>query len=61
MGLTAMTVATLMYVITAVDLWRAGLIPHGIVYAAYAVANCALIWSTPKFRAEILGLLAPTW
>jgi hypothetical protein len=60
MGLTAMTIATLMYVITAIDLLKAGDYSMTVVYGAYATANCGLIWSTEKFRLELIAL-ARVW
>jgi hypothetical protein len=53
MGLTAMTVATACYIITALDLILASSYAMGIVYAAYATANCGLVWATDKFRLEL--------
>jgi hypothetical protein len=56
MGLSAMTIATLMYVLTAIDLLRYGSYSMSTVYWAYSVANCALVWSTDKFRLELIAL-----
>jgi hypothetical protein len=52
-GLTAMTVATACYVVTAYDLLKAGSYSMSVVYWAYSVANCGLVWSTEKFRLEL--------
>jgi hypothetical protein len=57
MGLTAMAVATSMYVITALDLFMLRNYAMSVVYAAYSVANCALVWATPEFRLQIQGMV----
>jgi hypothetical protein len=51
-----MAVATSMYVITALDLFMLRNYAMSVVYAAYSVANCALVWATPEFRLQIQGL-----
>ena len=53
MGLSAMTIATLCYIATAIDLLRASDYSMSVVYWAYSVANLALVWSTDKFRLEL--------
>ena len=45
MGLPALVVATLCYVVTALDLGRKKDWSMCLVFGAYAVANCGLIWA----------------
>ncbi len=51
-----MLIATGCYVVTAYDLLKAGSYAMSIVYWAYTVANCGLVWSTEKFRLELQAI-----
>lgn len=45
MGLVALTIATLCYLVTAFSLARARNWPMALVFVAYSIANVGLIWA----------------
>ncbi len=55
MGLGALCIAGLMYVIAAADLARRRDAPMALVFTCYAVANFALAYA--GFRADILAMV----
>ena len=55
MGLYSVVVATLMYVIAAIDLFRQGNYSMAGVWGCYAAANCFLTWAS--FRPGILAII----
>ena len=50
MGLWALICASLLYLIVAADLARAKNWPMAIAFAAYAVANAALVFAAYKVK-----------
>ena len=45
MGPMPLAIATLMYILTVIDLcFYRGNVSMGLVFAGYAFSNCALIW-----------------
>ena len=55
MGLTALAVATMCYALTSIDLARRRDYPMSLVFAAYGLANCGLIYAS--YRSEVLQWL----